>query len=222
MKIIYCPWRGTASGWDTQGRRLITPCCRTDSKLSGSGELPLMSPTAGFPPTSGSLSLPIHPDMNSIPGTWPWGIYDNPGHYSHGCHTGKSHPDPASHFYCKSTGDQTHRSGREPDFTPADHAEHLCRVAETAWILNDHNIIVNAALISPKRMIHRRVAEIIGKDRFPEIYTEANLSPLLKYSNRVKSCIHFLLPQDALLWLSVPGSYIPGKSLQHLHLKQKR
>jgi adenylyl-sulfate kinase len=69
------------------------------------------------------------------------------------------------------------RSGlsRELDFTPADRAEHLRRVAETARILNDHNIIVIAAFISPQRMIRRQVAEIIGKDRFLEIYTEADL-----------------------------------------------
>jgi adenylyl-sulfate kinase len=69
------------------------------------------------------------------------------------------------------------RSGlsRELDFTLADRAEHLRRVAETARILNDHNIIVIAAFISPQRMIRRQVAEIIGKDRFLEIYTEADL-----------------------------------------------
>jgi bifunctional enzyme CysN/CysC len=69
------------------------------------------------------------------------------------------------------------RSGlsRELDFTPADRAEHLRRVAETARILNDHNIIVIAAFISPQRMIRRQVAEIIGNDRFLEIYTEADL-----------------------------------------------
>ncbi|WP_400168255.1 adenylyl-sulfate kinase [Fidelibacter multiformis] len=79
------------------------------------------------------------------------------------------------------------RSGlsRELDFTPADRAEHLRRVAETARILNDHNIIVIAAFISPRRMIRRQVAEIIGKDRFLEIYTEADLDTC-KHQDRSK------------------------------------
>jgi bifunctional enzyme CysN/CysC len=81
---------------------------------------------------------------------------------------------------------QSVRSGlsRELDFTPADRAEHLRRVAETAKILNDHNIIVIAAFISPQRLIRRQIADIIGKERFFEVYTEADLDYCKQYDTK--------------------------------------
>ena len=64
---------------------------------------------------------------------------------------------------------------RELDFNPADRAEHLRRVAETAKILNDHGILVIAVFISPRRSIRAQLAEIIGRERFLEIHAQASL-----------------------------------------------
>ena len=70
------------------------------------------------------------------------------------------------------------RSGlsRELDFDPADRAEHLRRVAETAKIINDHGILVIVVFISPRRSIRAQLAEIIGRERFLEVYAKASLN----------------------------------------------
>ena len=69
---------------------------------------------------------------------------------------------------------------RELDFNPTDRAEHLRRVAETAKILNDHGILVIAVFISPTSAIREQLAEIIGKDRFLEIYVKTSLDQCRK------------------------------------------
>lgn len=71
----------------------------------------------------------------------------------------------------------TLRSGlsRELDFSEADHAEHLRRVAHIAHILNDQGVIVICSFISPRGKNRDQVAEIIGKDRFHLIYMDATL-----------------------------------------------
>lgn len=71
----------------------------------------------------------------------------------------------------------TIRSGlsKELDYSPADRAEHLRRVAEVCKILNDQGIITICSFISPKENIRNQVAEIIGKDRFSLIYMNADL-----------------------------------------------
>ncbi|MCD6136169.1 adenylyl-sulfate kinase [Candidatus Bipolaricaulota bacterium] len=70
------------------------------------------------------------------------------------------------------------RSGlsRELDFDPTDRAEHLRRVAETAKIINDHGILVIVVFISPRRSIRAQLAEIIGRERFLEVYAKASLN----------------------------------------------
>lgn len=69
------------------------------------------------------------------------------------------------------------RSGlsRELDFSPADRAEHLRRVAHICKILNDQGIITICSFISPDADIRQQVAEIIGKDRFKMIYMDADI-----------------------------------------------
>lgn len=69
------------------------------------------------------------------------------------------------------------RSGlsNELDFSPADRAEHLRRVAEICRLLNDQGIVTICCFISPKEDIRRQVKEIIGEDRFQLIYMNADL-----------------------------------------------
>lgn len=68
------------------------------------------------------------------------------------------------------------RSGlsRELDYTPADRAEHLRRVAHMCHMLNDQGLITICTFISPDEDIRRQVAEIIGRDRFHLVYVDAD------------------------------------------------
>ncbi len=62
---------------------------------------------------------------------------------------------------------------RELDFTGTGRAEHLRRAAETARLLNDSGLIVIAAFVSPDRDLRRQVREIVGEERFLEIFLDA-------------------------------------------------
>lgn len=63
----------------------------------------------------------------------------------------------------------------ELDFTPADRAEHLRRVAHISKLLNDQGIITICSFISPDEDIRQQVAQIIGEDRFKLVYMDASL-----------------------------------------------
>lgn len=69
------------------------------------------------------------------------------------------------------------RSGlsNELDYSPADRAEHLRRVAHVAGILNDQGIITICSFISPENNIRTQVEEIIGKQRFNLVYMDADI-----------------------------------------------
>ena len=69
------------------------------------------------------------------------------------------------------------RSGlsRELDFSPADRAENLRRVAHICKLLNDQGIITICSFISPDESIRQQVSEIIGLDRFFVVYLKATL-----------------------------------------------
>jgi len=69
------------------------------------------------------------------------------------------------------------RSGlnRELDYSPADRAENLRRVAHISKLLNDQGIIVVASFISSKENIRQQVKEIIGEDRFKLVYMDADI-----------------------------------------------
>lgn len=69
------------------------------------------------------------------------------------------------------------RSGlsNELDFSPADRAEHLRRVAHICKILNDQGIITICSFISPHEIIRKQLAEIIGSDKFNLIYLKADI-----------------------------------------------
>jgi bifunctional enzyme CysN/CysC len=64
---------------------------------------------------------------------------------------------------------------RELDFSPADRAEHLRRVAHIARILNDQGIITICSFISPDENIREQVSQIIGKDKYHMVYMDASL-----------------------------------------------
>jgi len=74
------------------------------------------------------------------------------------------------------------RSGlsRELDFSPADSAEHLRRVAHMCRLLNEQGIITICSFISPDEDVRKQVAEIINsnekdEERFHLIYLQADL-----------------------------------------------
>ena len=72
---------------------------------------------------------------------------------------------------------KTVRAGlsRELDYSPADRAENLRRVAHICRMLNDQGLITICSFISPDAGIRDQVAEIIGKDRFLLVYLKASL-----------------------------------------------
>jgi adenylyl-sulfate kinase len=69
------------------------------------------------------------------------------------------------------------RSGlsRELDFTAADRAEHLRRVAHICKILNDQGIITICSFISPDEDIRHQISEIIGPERFHLFYMKSDI-----------------------------------------------
>jgi bifunctional enzyme CysN/CysC len=69
------------------------------------------------------------------------------------------------------------RSGlnRELDFSPADRAEQLRRVAHICKLLNDQGIITICSFISRNQSLRNQVAEIIGKEKFSLFYMNTSL-----------------------------------------------
>lgn len=70
------------------------------------------------------------------------------------------------------------RSGlsRELDFSPADRAEHLRRVAHICKLLNDQGIITICSFVSPDENIRHQVSGIIGPERFHLVYLKSDLN----------------------------------------------
>ena len=64
---------------------------------------------------------------------------------------------------------------KELDYSPADRAEHLRRVAHLCKLLNMQGIIVIASFVSPDESIRNQVGEIIGKDNFHVIHVDADI-----------------------------------------------
>jgi bifunctional enzyme CysN/CysC len=64
---------------------------------------------------------------------------------------------------------------RELDFSSAGRAEHLRRVAEIARLANEAGIIVICAFLSPEASLRNQIAEIIGKDKYIEVYVDASV-----------------------------------------------
>lgn len=85
------------------------------------------------------------------------------------------------------------RSGlnRELDFSPADRAENLRRVAHICKLLNDQGIIAICSFISRNNSLREQIAEIIGKDRFHLFYMDATL----EYCKKNKPELYDLIEQ---------------------------
>lgn len=98
------------------------------------------------------------------------------------------------------------RSGlsRELDFTPADRAENLRRVAHICKMLNDQGIIAIASFISRNASLRKQVAEIIGEDRFHLFHMDADL----EYCKNNKPELYELLEQGKT-------SGLPGIDLEY-------
>jgi len=69
------------------------------------------------------------------------------------------------------------RSGlsRELDYSPADRAEHMRRVAHICRLINDQGILVICSFLSPNESIREQVSEIIGKNNFHLVYIDADI-----------------------------------------------
>ena len=130
----------------------------------------------------------------------------------------------------------TVRSGlsKELDYSPADRAEHLRRVAEVCKILNDQGIIVICSFISPKEIIRKQIADIIGKEKFHLIYMDANLdfckNHKPEFYNKVEEGMllyvpgidePFEIPENANLALYPEGEESNVKEIQN-YLKEKK
>lgn len=64
---------------------------------------------------------------------------------------------------------------RELDFSPADRAEHLRRVAHISQLLNEQGIITICSFVSPDESVRKQVVEIIGPNNFFLVYLDAEL-----------------------------------------------
>lgn len=68
----------------------------------------------------------------------------------------------------------------ELDYSLADRAEHLRRVAHICKMLNDQGIITICAFISPSENIRKQVKEIIGEERFSLIFMDQDIEACKK------------------------------------------
>jgi bifunctional enzyme CysN/CysC len=64
---------------------------------------------------------------------------------------------------------------RDLGFTRKDRVENIRRVAEVSKLMNDAGLIVLTAFISPYREERESAKEIIGRDRFVEVYVSTAL-----------------------------------------------
>ncbi len=65
---------------------------------------------------------------------------------------------------------------RELDFSPADRAEHMRRVAYICRILNEQGIITLCSFVSPNAQIRTQLREIIGEEQFHLFYMNADIN----------------------------------------------
>jgi bifunctional enzyme CysN/CysC len=64
---------------------------------------------------------------------------------------------------------------RDLGFTDADRVENIRRIAEVAKLMMDAGLIVLTAFISPFRREREMAKELIGEDRFVEVYVSTTL-----------------------------------------------
>lgn len=99
----------------------------------------------------------------------------------------------------------TVRSGlsKELDYSPADRAENIRRVAEICKVLNDQGIITICSFISADNNVRQQVASIIGEDRFSLVYVDANID----YCKAKKPELYSMLEQRKIN--NLPGVDCP-------------
>jgi bifunctional enzyme CysN/CysC len=68
-----------------------------------------------------------------------------------------------------------HGLNRDLGFSPRDRTENIRRVAEVARLMNEAGLIVITSFISPFQEDRQMAREIIGTDRFLEVYLDAGL-----------------------------------------------
>ncbi|HET8810408.1 MAG TPA: adenylyl-sulfate kinase [Flavobacteriaceae bacterium] len=61
------------------------------------------------------------------------------------------------------------------DFTPEGRSENLRRIAEVAKLFIDAGTVVLAAFVSPLKKDREKIANIVGKENFMEIYVNASI-----------------------------------------------
>ena len=61
------------------------------------------------------------------------------------------------------------------DFTPEGRSENLRRIAEIAKLFIDAGVVVLAAFVSPLREDREKIAQIVGKENFMEIFVNASV-----------------------------------------------
>jgi bifunctional enzyme CysN/CysC len=93
---------------------------------------------------------------------------------------------------------------RELDFSPADRAENLRRVAHICKLLNDQGIITICSFISRNESLRKQVAEIIGKERFHLFYMDASL----EYCKNNKPELYNLIEQGKT-------EHLPGIDMEY-------
>ncbi len=81
--------------------------------------------------------------------------------YAIGCSTYVFDGDNVRHGLCSDLA-----------FSPEDRAENIRRIGEMVNLYVDAGIIAIAAFISPYRRDRKRIRELVGRDRFVEIYVE--------------------------------------------------
>ncbi|HEY9114171.1 MAG TPA: sulfate adenylyltransferase subunit CysN [Bacteroidales bacterium] len=64
---------------------------------------------------------------------------------------------------------------RELDFSPADRAENLRRIAHISKLLNDQGIITICSFVSPDSKVRKQVAEVIGDNNIFTVYIDASI-----------------------------------------------
>lgn len=69
-----------------------------------------------------------------------------------------------------------HGLNRDLAFTARDRKENIRRISEVAKLLNEAGLIVITAFISPYRNDRQSAREVIGKDRFVEVFVDAPLA----------------------------------------------
>lgn len=69
-----------------------------------------------------------------------------------------------------------HRLNRDLGFSAADRSENIRRIAEVAHLMNDAGLIVITSFISPFRADRAMAKEIIGSDRYREVFVSTPLT----------------------------------------------